>query len=400
MLSRPVTLIIYIVIHIRKKITDTDTMLRKFSVKGYKGFKEELTLDFTAVKGYHFNDDCITDDGVLGKAILIGANGSGKTNLGYALFDIVYTLTDNQTDMHQMDANSFMNGDISGGSASFRYEFQDGAKIITYEYKKKGPMELTFERFEIDGRMIFERDLESVGEPNYSGLAEIGASDLQMSTQNRSLSILRYVANNTIQGVDSPVSFVMDYVRRMLYFRSTTDGVTYIGFTKGTEYLEQYIMKNGLVDDFKRFLKDTAKLDMDLVAVRTNGMPDVFAERYSSGKMLPFTWVASSGTKDLELFYYWSRNFNNVSFLFIDEFDAHYHYDLAREILKILMRFKNMQVLLTSYNTYLVGNELMRPDCYLIIKNGAVRSFSDSTDREIREGHNIEKMLRNGEFDD
>ena len=44
--------------------------------------------------------------------------------------------------------------------------------------------------------------------------------------------------------------------------------------------------------------------------------------------------------------------------------------------------------------------DLMRPDCYLVLDGGKVKSFSDATGRELRQGHNIEKMYRNGEFDE
>ena len=59
-----------------------------------------------------------------------------------------------------------------------------------------------------------------------------------------------------------------------------------------------------------------------------------------------------------------------------------------------------MQTILTSHNTYLANNELLRPDCYFMLNKGKLTSFSDSTDRELREGHNLEKMLRQGEFNE
>ena len=59
-----------------------------------------------------------------------------------------------------------------------------------------------------------------------------------------------------------------------------------------------------------------------------------------------------------------------------------------------------MQTILTSHNTYIANNDLLRPDCYFNIKDGILKSFADSTERELREGHNLEKMLRQGEFDE
>ena len=119
-------------------------------------------------------------------------------------------------------------------------------------------------------------------------------------------------------------------------------------------------------------------------------------------KKFPLVWesVASSGASALLIYFYWYKHFNDVKFLFIDEFDAFYHFELSKKIIENIVKYDNMQTILTSHNTYLVNNELLRPDCYFKLNNGKLTSFSDSTDREIREGHNLEKMLRQGEFDE
>ena len=114
--------------------------------------------------------------------------------------------------------------------------------------------------------------------------------------------------------------------------------------------------------------------------------------------MFAFEQIASSGSKALELLFYWSKRFNDVSFLFMDEFDAFYHFDLARNVIKYIVDYDNIQVVFTTHNPNLASNEMLRPDCYFTLKNGKLTSFADSTERELREGHNLEKMLRNGEF--
>jgi hypothetical protein len=114
---------------------------------------------------------------------------------------------------------------------------------------------------------------------------------------------------------------------------------------------------------------------------------------------LIFGETASSGTRALELFFYWSRRFKDVSFLFVDEFDAFYHFDLAKNVLKYVYELDNVQAVFTTHNSYLASNSILRPDCYFNLINGTLKSFADSTNRELREGHNLEKMLRNGEFD-
>ena len=115
-------------------------------------------------------------------------------------------------------------------------------------------------------------------------------------------------------------------------------------------------------------------------------------------KPLVFDQTKSSGTTALELLFYWSRRFNEVSFLFIDEFDAYYHFDLAKNILNYVKSYDSIQAIFTTHNSYLASNDILRPDCYFVLSSGKLKSFADSTYRELREGHNLEKMLRNGEF--
>ena len=84
----------------------------------------------------------------------------------------------------------------------------------------------------------------------------------------------------------------------------------------------------------------------------------------------------------------------------MDEFDAFYHFELAKSIVEEVLEFENAQVVITSHNTYLLDNELLRPDVYFYLNDGKLRSFADSTFRELREGHDIERLFRNGDFED
>lgn len=46
-----------------------------------------------------------------------------------------------------------------------------------------------------------------------------------------------------------------------------------------------------------------------------------------------------------------------------------------------------------------MSNEFLRPDCCFMIDAGGIEPFSELTDKDIRKGHNLGKMLREGEFD-
>ena len=82
----------------------------------------------------------------------------------------------------------------------------------------------------------------------------------------------------------------------------------------------------------------------------------------------------------------------------IDEFDAFYHYDLSFKVCKKLFAFPN-QIFVTSHNTYLMSNDLLRPDCNFIINKNQIKPLSLCTDKELRWGNNIEKMYRGNAFE-
>jgi AAA15 family ATPase/GTPase len=85
--------------------------------------------------------------------------------------------------------------------------------------------------------------------------------------------------------------------------------------------------------------------------------------------------------------------------MFIDEFDAFYHFELAETLVMMLRNTSIPQVILTSHNTNLLTNRLMRPDCYFILSGEKLTSFINATKRELREGHNLENLFKAGEFD-
>ena len=55
---------------------------------------------------------------------------------------------------------------------------------------------------------------------------------------------------------------------------------------------------------------------------------------------------------------------------------------------------------MTSHNTNLMTNKMLRPDCLCLLSSkGTLTALCDATERELREGHNLEKMYISGEFE-
>lgn len=371
-------------------------MLRKFAVENYKKFENRVELDLTASRNYGFNKSYIKN-GIMNKALIVGKNGCGKTSLGLALFDIVYTLTDRSFTPSQRDAASFINGNGDQDYATFEYEFEYQGRKLTYMYRKTSPDNIVYESLHLDRDIIFIRD--GIGHTtDYSGISGYNAGYLNMDVGNGHLPILRYIANNTIQNDESPITFIVDFASHMLYFRSLQENA-YAGILQGSESIEDYIIKNDLVEDLERFIRKTTDQDIAIEVVNVAGMPKTLVQSTKKRK-LPFREISSSGTQALMIFFYWMNHFGDVSFLFMDEFDAFYHHELAESVLEIVSENPDVQAVLTSHNTSLINNAILRPDCYLYMDNSGLRSFSDRTERDIREGHNLERLYRGGEFDE
>lgn len=373
-----------------------DNMLVKFTVSNYKNFLHPISIDFTATHDYKFGGKCINDD-LLSKVIIYGNNAAGKSNFGFALFDIVGLLTDKNTADEQKDQHSFLNADSESKTARFEYVLKKGERFITYIYEKESPDTICYEEFRIDKELIYSYDFTTKNK-TFGNLDKINADTLNFEYYENNLPILRYIANNTNQSEDSVVRFIMNFVSHMLWFRSLQQN-GYIGFTTGTDNLQDWIINNNLVNEFQKFLKNIAGIDMDLKTVSIDGPnpAKLLIEKHKRGPLI-FSNVASNGTRALELLFYWSRKFKEVSFLFMDEFDAFYHFDLARNVIKYIVDLDNVQAIFTTHNSYLAGNDVLRPDCYFMLDKGKLVSFADSTERELREGHNLEKLLRSGEF--
>ena len=70
------------------------------------------------------------------------------------------------------------------------------------------------------------------------------------------------------------------------------------------------------------------------------------------------------------------------------------------DINEIIEKLKEtgVQFILTTHNTAVITNDLLRPDCYFLMGKKKIQSLSKSTSKELREAHNIEKMYKAGSF--
>lgn len=364
-------------------------MLKRFSVKGFKNFSEKIELDFSKIRDYKFNLQCLTN-GLVSKAIIYGKNSAGKTNLGLAIFDIVAHLTNKNVTPGLY--SYYLSSTGTYHYAEFNYVFQFGKDVIEYSYRKNESQKLIYDKLILNENLIYDYDYQKET-GDLHGINAI-APTLNWVFKDTDC-ILKYVVNNTVLSETDPLRKMITFVSEMLWFRNLDEN-RYIGYkTNSKDYLG-FIFENDNLKEFEAFLHMTGIKDSLIAQKDTDGVMRLY---FDNPVPLPFFKTASSGTRALYTFYYWYKTASKVSLIFIDEFDAYYHYELSEYIVKILEKMTNTQVLITSHNTNLLTNRIMRPDCYYILSNNRLVDFADATDRELREGHNLEKLYMSGEFD-
>ena len=366
-------------------------MIKKFSVKNFKNFKEKLVLDFSNVRDYGFNQSLIKNK-LVNKMLIYGPNNSGKSNLGAALMDITTHLTDNNGEKNILYA-CYINGEAVDDVIEFKYEFLFDEIEVTYSYKKNPNAELLSEELYENGILLFKYNYNTNKFEN--NIEE--AINLDLSKRTENVSVLKYIyANNIHWEENSSFKKFMEFVNNMLWFRSLRTN-EFMGVMANSENLDDFIINNRLLKSFEKFLKDCGQ-NYKLCETNSSMGKKVIGVKYKNYTAM-FDLVASTGTKSLRLFFYWMNRTKNISFVYLDEFDAFYHYELSAYILKYLNKKNDFQSILTTHNTYLCTNELMRPDCYYILKNGKIKSFADSTEKTIRQAHNLERLMLGGEFE-
>ena len=204
-----------------------DIMLKKFSVKNFKGFEKELVFDLSNINDYQFNTQCI-NNGIAQNSLIYGKNGSGKSNLGFAIFDIVMTITDKSREMIKEYINYKNLNNKMSEDTEFKYEFQFGNDILIYEYRKKDLFTVLYEKITFNGNTILEYDFNNK-ESKIINIEEAKNLTWGNEDSKQNISSVKYIFNNTILPEEHPISKLMSFVNGMLWFRSVRDN-QYIGF--------------------------------------------------------------------------------------------------------------------------------------------------------------------------
>lgn len=381
-------------------------MLKKFQVSNYRNFRDTITIDFGKTGGYHFNQDCVTNQ-MISKMIIYGRNATGKTNLGEALFDIRKNLLGFIAG--GSDKGIFLNADSDEQYAQFVYVFQFDNNEVIYKYRRSDEYSLADEELLLNDSRCFYCDYltDSFTFPNLSSLdaetavvdrflQSLAGPDEESSAMTRTPTFLRWLINNTALQPNAVLLKLSDYVNRMSFMSANASLVMWP--SKMIQKFVDLLEDPKELSDFENFL-NAMGIEGSLVCEKT---PDGRTQLYfKHEKLIPFFETASSGTMSAFNFYRRLKYNKAPSLLYLDEFDAFYHYEMSENLVCFIKeKFPQCQVIFTSHNTNLLTNRLWRPDCLFILsRTGQLTALCDATSRELREGHNLEKMYISGEFD-
>ena len=372
-------------------------MLKRFSVKNFKAFEDKVTLDLSSIGNYEFNKECISND-VCKTALLYSKNASGKSSLCFALFDIVEVLTDKYVchDVYK-PYKHILHQDAP---TEFEYEFKFDTDEVFYKYSKSDQSTLISEELIINQKQIFSYKKDLVAQDIAVNLE--GAETLKVSSDKLNISLCRFIKNNALLKNNLENSIFQkffEFVENMLMLWSF-DQSCFIGYKKPPkDNLVKKIIENRNFEKLQQFFLEAGFTDKLTYKKNSLGEYNLFIQY--DDKCLDFNDAASNGMKALLLIYYYLENKLNQdkrpSFVCIDNFDAFFSFELSYFIVNQL-KDCNTQALLTTYNTCNFSNDLLRPDCYFLCSKNKIVDANNATDKELRRGHNLEKLYRGGVF--
>ena len=305
----------------------------------------------------------------------------------------------------------FLNADSTEDAAEFSYEFEFDRQVLKYQYARFSEQQLKEEKLEIDGKLIFECNFVDQ-KYNFENLWKIGAETANTERYRQSINevevidkvqepmipFLRWIISNVVLENNSILIKLGDYVRRMVQI-SSSNIMAYRPIRIVSDFYE-LLENSDRLRDLEEFLNEMG-IECKLVLKK---LPDGQRQLYfAHKKLVPFDETASSGTLALvDLYRRLIPKSWSPSLIYLDEFDAFYHYEMAEKVMNFLKKkYPGCQIIMTSHNTNLMTNRLMRPDCLFILSGmGTLTSLCNATERELREGHNLEKMYISGEFEE
>lgn len=354
-------------------------MLVSFSVENYLQYENKITFDLAHPGDYPLYTHYI-ENGVIQKSILYDNIIAPESFFGYALFDLVFHISDYKYPV-------FYPSSDPEKVSIFEYEFLFSGIQVIYRYKKKN-RKIIAEMLAINGIDVFkwvqDKTISCYYDILYSGLSlEDKNSFVPYCYENRK-------CDNSM--IDNIFSAFVHFVNNMLYVDLTSVN-THIGFIKDLDDEVEYFCSTNKLKQLQGWL-DSLGIFCKLRVGKVRGKKTLIDSKTN----LEFTESCSSGTLRLFYLFYWLQKVidsGQCSLFYINAFDSHFHILLAKKLYKIIREMPEQIICSATYNTALISYSTLRPDFYFCITKDKIQTLEQAAGRKLTLAHNLEKIFRN-----
>lgn len=371
-------------------------MLVKLTMKNFRCFVEETTMDLNATGYEILSNTNKTDDNILKGAMFVGGNASGKTTIILALRFLLELLVW-QTNLQLVLYKSFYS-DLKE-RMELEYEFNINNSKIIYRVETNNDRILK-EILIQDGKTILSRINENA--------EYIDANNSKITIENiqNNQSAIRKVYFDTRFIDNENLKLWYDFLTNSVYIDQSEKIVITANLNKTNK---NYFENNGK-DEVNKFLKDiNYNQVIDYVSEYKNKTmkfnfqdgKEVVLIREDMNTALPINMESEGNRTLIEVLPQILQATKNNCMLIIDEFSSALHNFLEEKMVKYFMENSNKsQMFIVSHSTNLLTNTILRPDQiytvdYIKGKGSKINRVSDSKPREAQ---NLEKMYLSGVF--
>ena len=363
-------------------------MLKRVTFSGFRMFKNQQTIDFTATKSEILKEYNVKNK-ILNGGLFFGGNGSGKSSALNAI-SILLDLLFKDLPFPPNSICAFLMEKV----ASFKYEFVIENNNVEYSFSINENKEIFQEELKLNNENIFSRIKNSV--------STIASKD-SIQEASPSILFLRTLYFNT-NFINYPIlNKWMEFLKNSIYIdRTNNKMITFTNDVFLDTNLVSYIDKYGVseINDFLSNYDIPYVIHYQKQNVLGNDYIAINVENKIVKCLFPIQLESYGNKLLIQLIPFLLSCKKNGGMLLIDEFGGGCHNKLNELLVDFLFKkCENVQSILVTHETNLLKTNLIRPDQVFIFDYNEEGSYVTKTsDASPRESQNLEKMYLAGVF--